>query len=185
MRQRLACAPAALANPPTPPSAPMQHAALVADKEQELARVQAEKNASLESLVRATASATAEAGKLVSEAGAAGASVCILRTQPLANSLSRPAPVLQWPKVTCVRLLHRICGSMVFVTVTDTAWLEGGPAAAQNEQHETTKAALHASQQQAQQLQGELSSLQAEFAAACSAQAALVTERSNLEKRVG
>lgn len=38
----------------------------MSEKEQELAKAQAEKNASLESLVRATAAATKEAGKMVS-----------------------------------------------------------------------------------------------------------------------
>lgn len=42
-----------------------QHTEMAADKERELARVLAEKNASLESLVRATAAATKEAGRLV------------------------------------------------------------------------------------------------------------------------
>ncbi len=70
---------------------------------------------------------------------------------------------------------------MVLVEVTDTAWVE----CVQNEQNEAAKAQLAAAQEQAQQLQGELASLQAEYEAACAAKAELVKELGQLEKRVG
>jgi chromosome segregation ATPase len=71
---------------------------------------------------------------------------------------------------------------MVLVRITDSAWLEGAPV--QNEQHEAMKAQLLHSQQRAQELEGELASLRAEYQAACSAQSELVKERGQLEKRV-
>jgi hypothetical protein len=136
----------------------------VADKERELAKAQAEKNASLESLVRATAAATKEAGKLVS----CSAWVYCSFIRPLISHLA--------PRPGHAR-------SMVRVIVTDVAWI-GGDFGLQNEQHEATKKALQEAQQQATQLQGELASLQAEFASACSAKGELLEEKGRLETRV-
>lgn len=54
----------------------------------------------------------------------------------------------------------------------------------QSQQNEATKAQLAEAQAAAARLEGELSSLQAEYEAACRAKAELVKERGQLEKRV-
>lgn len=73
---------------------------------------------------------------------------------------------------------------MVLVRISDSVWLEGPSVAAQNQQHEATKAQLAEAQVAASRLEGELAGLQAEYQAACSAKAELVKERTQLEKRV-
>lgn len=149
---------AALPSHPSRPlllSAPApQHAEMAADKEHELAKVTSEKNASLESLVRATAAATAEAGRLVSRLGGA---------------LLAPAGAAE-------RLWTGQC--------LNKANPPGRTPPLQNEAHEAAKAQLVEAAQQAEALQGDLSSLQAQLEAACSAKAELIKEKGQLEKRV-
>ncbi len=74
--------------------------------------------------------------------------------------------------------------ALVLVRISDSAWLGVPPAAAQNQQHEATKAQLAEAQAAASRLERELAGLQAEHQAACSAKADLVKERGQLEKRV-
>lgn len=87
------------------------------------------------------------------------------------------------PWTRCASLLSS-CPPMVLVRIFDSVWLEGPSAATQNQQHEATKAQLAEAQAAASRLDGELSSVQAEYEAACSAKAELVKERGQLEKRV-
>lgn len=56
--------------------------------------------------------------------------------------------------------------------------------APQSEAHEATKAQLAAAQEASATLQADLTALQAQHAAACSAKSELVKEKGQLEKRV-
>lgn len=77
---------------------------------------------------------------------------------------------------------------MVLVKLTDSAWLAGPdlpPPPAQSEEAQQFEAKLRQADEKGSLLKAELSSLQAEFAAACSAKAELVNEQAQLQKRVG
>lgn len=131
----------------------------------QLSHALAEKNASLESLVRATAAATKEAGKLVRAwAG-------------------RVQSWQRWLVMQCSGSWHCVPPGLPCTSTLGPTMPAPLPAP-QSEAHEATKAQLAAAQEASATLQADLTALQAQHAAACSAKSELVKEKGQLEKRV-